>query len=68
MTAAATWLGYMTTWSLCNTKIVNGIGMAVLTVPETHAIISQLADDLLLNIYFTYRPLTGGGSRTNKTL
>ena len=41
-------------------KIVNGIGMAVLTVPETHAIISQLADDLLLNIYFTYRPLTGG--------
>ena len=41
-------------------KIVNGIGMAVLTVPETHAIISQLADDLLLNIYFTYRPQSGG--------
>lgn len=41
-------------------KVVNGIGMAVLTVRDTHPIIAQLADDLLLNVYFTYRPLTGG--------
>lgn len=46
--------------SLQYKKIVNSIGMAVLTVPDTHAIISQLADDLLLNVYFTYRPLSGG--------
>lgn len=46
--------------SLQYRKVVNGIGMAVLTVPETHAIISQLVDDLLLNVYFTYRPQSGG--------
>ncbi len=46
-------------------KVVNNIGLAVLTVPDTHAIVSQLADDLLLNVYFTYRPLTGGGEVTD---
>ncbi len=46
--------------SLQYKKIVNSIGMAVLTVPDTHNIVSQLADDLLLNVYFTYRPLSGG--------
>ncbi len=41
-------------------KVVNGIGMAVLTVRDTHPLVAQLADDLLLNIYFTYRPISGG--------
>lgn len=46
--------------SLQYKKIVNSIGMAVLTVRDTHPIISQLADDLLLNVYFTYRPQAVG--------
>lgn len=36
-------------------KAVNQIGMAILTVPEDHPIIATLTDDLLLEIYISYR-------------
>lgn len=41
-------------------KTVNQIGMAVLTVPDTHAILDQLVDDLLLEVFFIYRPASVG--------
>lgn len=35
-------------------KQVNKIGMAVLTVPEGHAILDQMADDVVIAIYIAY--------------
>jgi hypothetical protein len=46
--------------SLQYRKVVNDVGLAVLTVPDTHPILAQLTDDLLLLIYFIYRPTSGG--------
>lgn len=46
--------------SLQYRKVVNEPGMAVLTVPDDHPIISQLVDDLLMEVYFIYRPATTG--------
>lgn len=46
--------------SLYYRKLRRGVGLAVLTVPDGHSILSQLADDLLLDVYFIYRPLAGG--------
>jgi hypothetical protein len=43
--------------SLQYRKVVNEPGLAVLTVPDGHRLLSQLVDDLLLEVYFIYRPL-----------
>lgn len=46
--------------SLQYRKVVNQPGLAVVTVPDTHRIIAQLVDDLLMEVYFIYRPTAAG--------
>lgn len=46
--------------SLNYRKIVNGIGMAILTVPDTHPLIAQLVDDLLLQVNLIYLSPSNG--------
>lgn len=46
--------------SLQYRKVVNEPGLAVMTVPDGHPILSQLVDDLLMEVYFIYRPATVG--------
>lgn len=45
--------------SLQYRKVVNEPGLAVMTVPDGHRILSQLADDLLMELNFIYRPNVG---------
>lgn len=54
--------------SITYRKIVNQVGLAVLTVPDDHPIVAQLVDDLLLEVFFVYKPLTvGGGEVTDQS-
>lgn len=46
--------------SLYYKKQVNHIGLAVLTVPDTHPILDLIVDDLLLEIWFISAPPSGG--------
>lgn len=46
--------------SLNYRKILNGIGMAILTVPDTHPLIAQLVDDLLLQVNLIYLSPSNG--------
>lgn len=53
--------------SLQYRKVVNEPGLAVMIVPDGHAILSQLVDDLLMEVYFIYRPAIIFGEVTDQS-